>query len=247
MKTRTSLAGLMVVAGFAGAVFAEDVVKMDQVVFSEDFESYEVDQKLPTGTAWSTVSANESQNCFVHVRADVDKLFGKNKENKYLQVRDASGSSSVKALAKDIAGFESKLFRISFDVVEPDAGNTGAFGFKAGIEDISKNSGTVVNGVQLSQGKARPGLTYSMDEKLHFDVYINETDDSVKYETPDGKESRLKEGMCAVWIDEKCSSKGAGMLRTLKESVAATSIILQTFSSSTQEVLLDNIEIAVAK
>lgn len=246
MKKLFAWMGLLVVVGFAGSIFAVDAVNLDQVVFSENFDSYTVGNQLPAGENWSKISAKRSIGCSVLIQADDKNIFGE-AGNQYLLMSDNSDKGTVRALAQDISGFSARVFRLSFDLFEPDDGKDGSFGVKVGVEGVSKSDQTVVNGVQFADGKSRPGLSYSLGMKHHFDLFINETADSISYLAPDGKERKLKIGNCSVWINGECSAKGADMHRALKESVPATSLMLSSYSSAKQEVWFDNIEIAVAQ
>lgn len=241
--------GAVAIVGISGNALAVDEtggLVFDTVIFSENFDAYQADRVLPRGKVWKSVSSNEEKDCVVLVRADENNIFGV-AGNKYLQIDDNSTDMAARVLAKNVPGFSSKLFRMSFDFYEPDNSKTGAFGFRAGVDSVAKSDETVVNGVQLSDGKSRPGADYSLGQKHHVDLYINETGERVSYMAPDGSSMRLKSENCAVWIDGICVAKGADIQRSLKESVAATGFKLETYSSSKQEVWVDNIEIAVAQ
>jgi hypothetical protein len=249
-KTVLLFSGLVVLAG-ASSVWAQDsaAVKFTKVVFTDNFDGYMKDKPLPAGAGWSSIAGGPSEVLGAYIREDVDGVFGSDKKTQYLQMLDNSGEV-LRVIAADIKGLDSKLVRLSFDGCRPKGDFTGAVAIKMGRGNISsKPDNEAVGWLQIEKdGRLMPagsGL-YSPGAKFHVDIYFNETKDAVAYLTADGQESRLRPGLMDIWVDGRL--KGAGSKaakRDAPESTAIKSLRLETFSTDTSEMWLDNLEIAI--
>ncbi|MBI9021276.1 MAG: hypothetical protein JEZ10_08505 [Verrucomicrobia bacterium] len=240
---------LLAVLSSCAAIGMAEPAAFTQVVFQDDFETYEAGAPLPKGNGWSQVSANAAAERFATIREDEGNVFRAGKKNRYFQLRDNSSSGMVRVLAKNIPGLNSELLRLSMDLVTPDDKLEGSLSLKLGVGEASaKEEGVVVGGFRVEpSGKMRPAgsKAYSSGKLCHVDAYFNETAEKITYIGPDGKPETLDSGLMDFWIDGDLAADDKAQDRTVGELTAIKSLRIETFSSSLQEVWFDNIVIAV--
>lgn len=226
------LAGLIV-----SSVCAEPV-EFSQVVFQDSFDQYETGSALPKNGGWTRVEAKADTTSAV--------ILGQEGRNA-LQVLDA-GKLALRLVAKNIPGLNSELLRFSADLMEPDNGLDGSLAIKFGVGEASAKEGAVtVGGIRIDGEKLRPASTgvYSQGKWFHVDVYFNETSEGQEYMGPNGSSSFLDSGLMDLWVDGLLVAGNKSQDRTVEKLTAIKSFRIETFSSSSQEVWFDNIEIAV--
>jgi len=238
MKTLYGWIVLMMVAGMAGSGFAQGAVVLNKVVFSESFDSYETGTSLSVKGGWTRIEAKSGTTS-----AKIRKLEGRTA----LQVLD-NGKSALRVVAKNIPGLKSELVRFSADLMEPDNSLEGSLAIKFGVGEASAKEGAVtVGGIRVDGEKLRPASTgvYSKGKWFHVDVYFNETSEGVEYIGPENLTGFLGSGLMTLWVDGQLVASNKSQDRTVEKLTAIKSFRIETFSTSSQEVWFDNIEIAV--
>jgi len=232
---------LLLVASFS---FGE---AYDQIVFSENFDGYTHGKPLPQRGSWSVVQQNESKNRVALIRTDKDDVFGAGRKNQFLQVLDKATNGAVRLVAAAIPNTGSERVRLSFDAYEPMGGLDGSLGVKVGKGTVDPKKAEAVNGIKLEGGRFRPRAagTYAMDQKFHVDIWFNESTNTVKYAATDGMEWPLEPGTMAIWVNGSGVAVNVVGDRGISALTAITSLRIETFSSSMQEVWFDNIEVAI--
>ncbi|QHI69351.1 polysaccharide lyase family 8 super-sandwich domain-containing protein [Tichowtungia aerotolerans] len=225
--------GLIAASAFAAPV------KFSQVVFQDSFDSYETGSALPDKGGWTRVEAKPGRETYAEIREEAGR--------KILQVRD-NGNAALRVVAKNIPGLDSKLVRFSADIMEPDNGLDGSLAIKFGIGEASAKEGAVtVGGIRVDGEKLRPAGSgiYVFGQWFHIDAYFNETSEGMEYIGPDGSTSFLGSGLMDLWVNGQLAAGNTLQDRTVESLTAIRSFRIETFSSSSQEVWFDNIEIAV--
>lgn len=221
----------------ASAVLAEPV-EFSQVVFRDNFEQYSTGAALPKQGGWTKVQSKAGTTSVTIKERDGRKA---------LQFLDG-GKSALRLVAKNIPGLKSGRVRFSADMMEPDNGLDGSLAIKLGIGEASAKEGPVtVGGIRVDGNKLRPAGSgvYLQGKWFHVDVYFNETPESMEYIGPDGFISFLGSGLMDLWVDGLLMASNTSQDRTVEKPTAIKSLRIETFSSSSQEVWFDNMEIAV--
>jgi len=244
MRIKNSFALLTVFFVLGGIVSARP---FDQVIFSENFNNYPADKSLPKGPLWTRVEQKPAKHRFAYVRTDEKNVFGKGKDNRFLQVMDQDSAGAVRIIAANIPALHSAMVRLSFDAYEPSNELDGSLAIKVGKENVDRKKAETVNGMKLQDGRVRPGKkgAYTPGAKFHVDVFFNESGSATVYNGPDGIEYSLASGSMDMWLNGRRTVKSKVNDRDVTELTAITSLRIETFSSSMQEVWFDNIEIAV--
>jgi len=174
---KKSLIALLLAASFS---YAEN---FNQVVFSETFEGYTFDQPLPQKGEWIMVQQDKAKNRFAHIRVDKGNVFGGGKKNQVLQVKDQDGSGAVRLVARVLPETGCELIRVSFDAYEPTGELDGSLAVKMGKGTADAKKKEAINGLKLEGGRLRPRSagTYALDQKIHVDIWFNESAQTIKY------------------------------------------------------------------
>ena len=240
MHMKKYLMGLLLVASVSlGSTF-------DQVIFSESFDGYPADKPLPQKGAWIMVQQNEAKNRFAHIRADKGNKLSSGENNQVLQIRDQDTSGAVRLVATVLPDTGSELVRVSFDAYEPTGELDGSLAVKMGKGMADAKKKEAVNGLKLQSGAFRPKSAggYPLDQKIHVDLWFNESTNTIKYAV-DGVEWPLHPGRMAVWVNGSGVAVNETNDREVLVLTAMSALRIETFSSPTQEIWFDNIEVAV--
>lgn len=210
-KTTASLliAGLTVTAGVANA---QTYVDLSREIFKDDFQSYEAGDRPPNVTLGA-------QNTYPPaIVVDTDDLFGLGTANKFLQYRKVRHSS----FPVNFSSEPSSVVRVSFDFISrnmPADENYDAdgrwlnFTFYARDEDRVLNNNARAHATQLivrngtfranaTNHPAVNGLSYgAVDELVHFDMFFNNSNETILYDAPGGGVEALAPLKSAVWVN----------------------------------------------
>jgi len=227
----TALASALVLATSADAA----------TLFGDDFESYEPDTVLDESGPWDDVSPFPS---FLVRDENTAMPFGT--PNRYFEYNDPSNTSSVKVFSPDTAAASGALTTLSFDFYEPTsaAANGGfLFGYANQSADLNGAGSRVRLGLDdgtISGLSNTVANTYNLDTSYRMSVIFNDTAGSIDY---DG--GTIASGVADVWIQplDGGAPVYVGDRAATNSQTASYRVGFRTFSSTIQEVLVDNVSL----
>jgi len=113
--------------GLVGVSLVADMTfghSFNQVVFSEDFEAYAVDQPLPQKSGWVHVQHRPKSRCRAYIVKDKNNIFRTGRDNQVLQIQDMNLYGSIQLIAEVVPEPGTKQVRLSFDAYEPEGEST---------------------------------------------------------------------------------------------------------------------------
>jgi hypothetical protein len=213
------------------------------ILFQDKFDDYEVDS-LPkivsAGGIWTTVGGGSNTGA-MRVVEDTENTFGYGTANRFLRIENGIGFS----LGAEFA-IEAEVVTMSFDFVDrrTTVSSGGAerlsvqlFGGEGSISNA--NRAHILSLQSGSQIRQNAGV-YPSQQRIRFDVILNNSATAVSYDTPGGTKT-LPSGLADVWIDGVLAAQNYTFARDSGMTASPIrSFAFQTFSADRFSVDLDN-------
>lgn len=231
-RTKTTLSALLTTVTLATSAHGQ--------LFSDNLESYSNNSALPTTSSspWEAATATR-----ILVRNDATATpFGSS--NKYCDFNDDASTGSNILRSKSFPGASGTVTTFSFDFFEPsNTGNSSvAVGYsQEGQELLSATRRVAVN---LNNGtigglSTTASNTYSLDTPNRFFFIFNDTSAPATY--PGGT---IAAESAHIWVQPFGGTLTfAGTRLVDKAQTASYQVGFRTFSSSLQQILLDNLKL----
>lgn len=207
-------------------------------LFFDDFESYTADANLNTSGPWSNVSVPAE-----NVVRDENTATPFGTPNQYLEYNDDSTSSSPRIQSPDFAGASGAVTTFSFDFNET-SGSGGSLIFGYANSGADMNTGGRRLTMNLDDGFIT-GLTtvadntYDLDSEYRVYVVFNDTGSAFDY-----LGGTIDAGSAHVWLEDALGDLTfAGTRDTFNSQTSAYWVGFRSFSSTLQEVLIDNVSL----
>ncbi len=172
------------------------------------------------------------------IRTDDGNIFGRGTANQVLYLERAAG---IQFTLNMPSGIDVATFSQRFYVTE----------FTSGVTDRLTNRFFTADGTAIVHGLQATSSTdfrirnedpdrFDIQTVYHFDVIMNNSPDTITYDTPAGLQS-LDSGMTAAWVDGELSTVyNFGRTEDLPPG-EFTSFVMETFSNNIWSAYVDNV------